>query len=65
MQRVHVPQFIAYTNFQPGFTSEQVVEAQYSFFDALYHRYRPSSVSYSTYLQHVLQSVRHYNAMHV
>ncbi len=23
----HVPQFIAYTNFPPGFTSEQVVEA--------------------------------------
>ncbi len=28
IQMLHVPQFIAYTNFPLGFTSEQVVEAQ-------------------------------------
>ncbi len=30
IQMAHVPQFIAYTNFPLGFTSEQVVEAQHS-----------------------------------
>ncbi len=65
IQMVHVPQFIAYTNFPLGFTSEQVVEAQHSFYDVLCHRYRTSSVTSSTYPQHLLQSVTHYNAMHV
>ncbi len=60
----YVLQFIDHTNFPLGFTSEQVVEAQYSFYDALYYRYRTSSVTSSTYPQHLLQSVRHYNAMH-
>ncbi len=64
IQMVHVPQFIAYTHFSLEFTSEQLVEAQHSFYDALYHRYRTSSVTSSTFPQHVLQSVRHYNAMH-
>ncbi len=62
---VHVPQFIAYTHFALEFTSEQVVEAQHSFYDALYHRYRTSSVTSSTYPQHLLQLVRHFNVMHV
>ncbi len=31
----------------------------------VYHRYRTSSITSSTYLRHFLQSVRHYNAMHV
>ncbi len=62
---VHVPQFIAYTTFPLGLTSEHVVEAQHSFYDTLYHRYRTSSLTSSTYPQHLLQSVRHYNAMHV
>ncbi len=65
MQMVHAPQFIAYTNFLLGFTSEQVVAAQHSFCDAFDHRYRTSSVTSSNYPQHLLQSVRHYNAMHV
>ncbi len=39
IQVVHVPQFIAYTNFSLGFTSEQVVEAQHSFYDALHRRH--------------------------
>ncbi len=63
IQMVHVPQLIAYTNFPLGFTSEQVVEAQHSLYDALYHRYRTSTVTSSTYMQHLFQSVRHYNAM--
>ncbi len=46
---VHVPQFIAYTNFLLGFTSEQVVEAQHSFYDALYRRYLTSGVTSSIY----------------
>ncbi len=50
----HVPQFIAYTNFPLGFTSKQVVEAQHSLYDALYHRYHTSSVISSTYPQSVL-----------
>ncbi len=29
------------------------------------HRYRTSSMTFSTYPQHFLQSVGHYNAMHV
>ncbi len=66
IQMVHVPQFIAYTNFPLGFTSEQVVEAQNSSYDALYHRYRTRSVTSSvTYPQHPLQSVRQYSALHV
>ncbi len=65
VQMVHIPQFIAYTNRPLGFTSEQVVEAQNSSYDALYHRYRTRSVTSSTYPQHLLQSVKHYNAMHV
>ncbi len=65
IQMVHVPQFIVYTNFPLGITREQVVEAQHSFYDALYHRYRTNSVISSTYLQHLLQSFRHYNDMHV
>ncbi len=64
-QMVHVPQFITYTNFLLGFTGEQVVEAQHSFYDALYHRCRTRSVTSSNYPQHLLQSVGHYNAMHV
>ncbi len=62
---VHVPQFIAYTDFPLGFNSEQVMEAKHPFYDALYHRHRTSSVTYSTYPQHLLQLLRHYNAMHV
>ncbi len=50
----HVPQFIAYTNFPLGFTSKQVVEAQHSFYDTLYHSYHTSSVISSTYPQSVL-----------
>ncbi len=65
IQLMHVPQFIAYTNVPLGFTSEQVMEVQHSFNDTLYHRYRTSSVTSSTYPEHLLQSVRHYNAMHV
>ncbi len=65
LQMVHVAQFNAYTNFPLGFTSEQVVEAQHSFYDALYHRYRTNSVTSSTYPQHLEQLVRHYNALHV
>ncbi len=61
IQMVHVPQFIAYTNFPLGITSEQVVEAQHSFYDALYHMYCTNSVTSSTYPQHLLQSVRHDN----
>ncbi len=64
-QMVHVPQFIAYTNFPLRFANEQLVEAQHSFYDALYHRYRTGSVTSSTYPQHLLQSVRHYNALRV
>ncbi len=37
IQMVHVPQFIAYTNFPLRFTSEHVAEAQNSFYNALYH----------------------------
>ncbi len=44
IQLAHVPQFIAYTNFPLGLTSEQKVEAQHSCYDAVYHRYRTSSV---------------------
>ncbi len=40
IQLMHVPQLIAYTNFPLGFTSEQVMEAQHSFNDTLYRRYR-------------------------
>ncbi len=65
LQLMHVPLFIAYTNFPFGFTSEQVMEAQHSFNDALYHRYLTSSVTSSTYPGHLLQSVRHCYAMHV
>ncbi len=65
IQIVHVPKFIDNTNFPFGFTSEHVVEAQHSFYDALYHRNRTSSVTYSTYSQQLLQSVRHYIAKHV
>ncbi len=50
---VHVPQFIAYTNFPLGFTSEQVVDAQHSFYDALYNRNRTRSVTFYTYPQHL------------
>ncbi len=57
IQMVHVLQFIAYTNRPLGFTSEKN-----SSYDALYHRYRTRSVTSSTYPQHLLQSVRHYNA---
>ncbi len=60
---MHVPSFIAYTNFPFGFTSEQVMEAQHSFNDTLYHRYLNSSVTSSTYPEHLLQSVRHCNAI--
>ncbi len=59
IQMVHVPQFIAYTNLSLGFTNKQVVEAEHTFYDALCHRYRTSSVTPSTYPQHLLQSVRH------
>ncbi len=45
---VYVPQCIAYTNFSFEFTSKQMVEAQQSFYDALHHRYRTSSVASST-----------------
>ncbi len=62
---MHVPQFIAYTNIPLGITSEQVVKAQYSFYHTLHHRYRTNSVISSTYLQHLLQSFRHYNDMDV
>ncbi len=65
IQLMHVPQFIAYTDFPLGFTSGQVMEAQHSFNDTLYHRYRTSSVTSSTYPDHLLQAVRHCNAMHV
>ncbi len=65
IQLMHVPQFIAYTNIPLGFTSEQVMEAQHSLNDTLYHRYRISTVTSSTYSEHLLQSVRHCNAMHV
>ncbi len=61
----HVPQIIAYTNFSHGFTIEQVVEPQHSFYEVLYHRYRTRTVTSSTYPQHLLQSVRHCNGMHV
>ncbi len=49
LQMVHIPLFIAYTNFPLVYTSEQVVEAQHSFYDVLFNRYRTSSVTYSTY----------------
>ncbi len=62
---VHVPQFIAYMNFPLGFTSEQAKEAQRSFYDALYQRYRTRSVTSSTYPQHLLQSARLYNVLYV
>ncbi len=62
---VHVPQFIAYKNFSLEFTTEEVEEARHSFDDALYHRYRTSSVTSFTYPQHRLQSVRHYNTIYV
>ncbi len=65
IQMVFILQFITYTNFSLGFTSEQVVEAQHSFYDTLYHRYRTSSVTSSTYLQHLLQSARLYNVLYV
>ncbi len=65
IQMVHVPQFIAYTNFPLGLTSEQVVEAQHSVHDAPYHKYRTSGVPSSTYPQHLLQLGGHYNAMYV
>ncbi len=65
IQMVHFPQFIAYTKFSLGFSSEQVVEAEHTFYDALYHRYRTSSVTSSTYPQHLVQTVRHSNAMYV
>ncbi len=65
IQMVHFAQFIAFTHFPLGLTSELVVEAPNSFYDALYHRYRTSSVTSSTYPQHLLQSVRHYIAMYI
>ncbi len=54
IQLMHAPQFTAYTNFPLGFTSEQVMKAQHSFDDTLYHRYRTSSVNSSTYSKHLL-----------
>ncbi len=65
IQLMHVPQFTAYTNSPLGLTMEQVMEAQHSFNDTLYHRYHISSVTSSTYPEHLLQSVRHSNVMHV
>ncbi len=65
IQMVHIPQFIAYTNFSLGFASEQLVEAHYAFYGEFCHSYRTSSVTSSTYPQYLLQSVRHYDAMHV
>ncbi len=62
---VHVPQFIAYMDLPLGFTSEQVVKAQKACYDAFYQRYRTSSETSSAYPQRLLESVRHYNAMHV
>ncbi len=64
IQTIYIQQLIAYINSPLGLISEQVVEAQHSVYDALYHRCRTSSVTSSTYPQHFLQSVRHYNAMH-
>ncbi len=60
-----VPQIITYTDLRLEFTGEQVVEAQHSCYDALYHRYRTSNEISSIYPQRFLQLVRHYNAMHV
>ncbi len=65
MLMVRVPQFIAYRDHQLEFTSDQGLEAQHSCYDALYQRYRTSSEMSSTYPQRLLQSVRHYNAIHV
>ncbi len=65
IQMVLIPQFIAYTDFPLGFTSEQVVEAQHPFYDTLHHRYRTISLISSAYAHHLLQSIRHYNTMHV
>ncbi len=64
-QMVHVAQFMTYTNFPLGFANEQVVEDLHSFYDALYHRYRTSSLISSAVAQHLIQSVRHYNTRHV
>ncbi len=54
-----VPQIITYTNLRLEFTGEQVVEAQHSCYDALYHRYRTSYEISSIYPQRFLQLVRH------
>ncbi len=54
---MYFPQFIAFMNLPQGFTSEQVVEAQHACYDALYHRYRTSTVTSSTYPQRLLQSL--------
>ncbi len=62
---LHFPQFIVFMDLPLGFTNEQVVEAQHACYDALYQRYRTSSEASSTYPQRLLQSVRHYIAMHV
>ncbi len=61
---VHVPQFSAYMDLPLGFASDQTVEAQHAYYDAMYQRYRTSREN-SSYPQRLLQSVRHYNAMRV
>ncbi len=65
LQMAHVLQFIVYTNFPLGIATEQVGEAQHSFYDALYHRYLISSVTSSTYPQLLLQSVRHCKTIYI
>ncbi len=57
----HVPQFIADMNFAYGFTSAHEMEVQLSCYDALYHRYCTNCVTSSTYPQHLLKPVKHYN----
>ncbi len=61
----HVRQFIAYMDRPLGCTSEHAVAAQHACYDALYQRYHIRSETFSAYLHRLMQSVRHYNALHV